>query len=489
MGGRGEIETKTNARSTGTGTTRNADFNLYNFEIDKADVKPELRDHLEKIVIPALKKNPKAVVKLVGSADRQGPPQRNKELSVERANAIKTILEENGVTAQVTESQGAGAPDVGPLDNPVDRGVRLALDVPIKIEAITLHTDDWARELKWDDVIGLKGEDGRPIERFNIQVTVSGAPRMFMQDAFLLQRSVEQRPRNGPFTSHWLLPLAPQSFQPSDDNLTSYRDSGPLKKFDLGDRDAGRAGLAIINRESVPIDFGLAPGSIVPRGVAAVKVPGSDQDDRIGPEQLLRAGGVGRFVMTGPDRIVVKWFVRRPATVFAFSNNGNRDGCLSTVGECWFSPKQLQGLWKGQKDMRVLVLAAPFILNMNRVSGAVAVGGPGAEWAKMLESKNGPFQAIVGYDAEAPDIGNVGGDIAKRLGKVMSKGLADGAAFVDAWLKINAEHDGKNTWNAVGMDRRGYKWIVERSAWSRSFDTVPFISGDGYKIVGPVPIA
>jgi len=72
MGGRGEIETKTNARSTGTGTTRSADFNLYNFEIDKADVKPELRDHLEKIVIPALKRNPKAVVKIVGSADRQG---------------------------------------------------------------------------------------------------------------------------------------------------------------------------------------------------------------------------------------------------------------------------------------------------------------------------------------------------------------------------------------------------------------------------------
>jgi hypothetical protein len=46
MGGRGEIETKTNARSTGTGTTRNADFNLYNFEIDKADVKPELRYNL-----------------------------------------------------------------------------------------------------------------------------------------------------------------------------------------------------------------------------------------------------------------------------------------------------------------------------------------------------------------------------------------------------------------------------------------------------------
>jgi len=487
MSGPGQIETKNNARPTGAGNTRTADFNLYNFEIDKADVKPALREHLEKVVIPALKKNPKAAVKLVGSADRQGNPVRNKELSIERANAIKKILEENGVSAQIADSQGAGAPETGPQDNPADRAVRIALDVPIKIEAITLHTDDWARELKWDDVVGLKGEDGRPIERFNIQVKVSGAPRMFMAETFLVQRSVEERPRNGPFTSHWLLPLAPPSAQPADDNLTVYRDSGPLKKFGLTDRNADRVGLAIINREKVPIDFGLAPGSFVSRGVAAVMVPGSDQDDRIGAEQLLRSGGVGRFVMTGPDKIVTKWFVRRPATILAFSNNGRRDGCLSTVGECWFSPTKLQELWKGQKEMRVLVLAAPHILKMN-IPGPIAVGGPGAEWAKMLESKNGPFQAIVGYDDDAPAIGSVGADIARQLGKAMSKGLADGAAFVDAWLAINAEHDGKNTWNAVGMDKRGYKWIVERSAWSRSFDTFPFISGDGYKIVGPVPI-
>jgi len=134
--------------------------------------------------------------------------------------------------------------------------------------------------------------------------------------------------------------------------------------------------------------------------------------------------------------------VRRPATILAFSNNGTRDGCLSTVGECLFSPTKLQELWKGQKEMRVLVLAAPHILKMN-IPGPIAVGGPGAEWAKMLESKNGPFQAIVGYDDDAPDIGSVGADIARQLGKAMSKGLADGAAFVDAWLAINAEHDGK----------------------------------------------
>src|SRR6266568_2881611 len=132
MGSPGQIETKPNARPTGAGTTPNADINLYNFEIDKTDVKPELREHLEKVVIPALKKNPKGAVKLVGSADRQGDPAHNRQLSIDRANAIKKILNENGISAQVTDTQGAGAPDAGPQDNPVDRGVRIELDMPIK---------------------------------------------------------------------------------------------------------------------------------------------------------------------------------------------------------------------------------------------------------------------------------------------------------------------------------------------------------------------
>jgi hypothetical protein len=142
MSGPGQIDTKQNARPMGGGTTPNADFNLFNFEIDKTDVKPELREHLEKVVIPALKKNGNAAVKLVGSADRQGDPVHNKQLSIDRANAIKKILNDHGISAQVTDTQGAGAPAVGPMDNPADRGVRIALDTPTKIDAITLHTDD-----------------------------------------------------------------------------------------------------------------------------------------------------------------------------------------------------------------------------------------------------------------------------------------------------------------------------------------------------------
>jgi len=488
MSGPGQIDTKLNARPMGADTTPTADINLSNFDIDHTEVKQELRDHLVNVVIPALKKNGTATVKLVGSADRQGDeiPGHNLQLSRERANAIKKILNANGISAQVTDSQGAGAPLAGPLDNPADRGVRIELVTPTKIEAITLHTDDWIRQLKWDDVVGLKGADGRAIERFNIQVRISGAPRLFMPETFLLQQPVETYIPQ--FVSHWNLPVAPKSVQPSDDNVTSYRDSGPLNKFNLADRNASKVGFAIINRATVPIDFRIYPLGFVNRGVAAVNVPGSEMGGEIGPEQLLRAGGVERFFMTGPDKIVVKWFVRRPATIFAFSNNGTRDGCLSSVGECWASPKMLQEVWKNQKDMRALILAAPFILKMNIVNGSVAMGGPGAEWAKMLENRNGPFQAIVGYDDDAPDIGSVGADIAKRFGTIMH-GLTDGAAFVDAWLSINAEHDGKNTWNAVGMDKRGYKWIVAQKPDFRDKEFYwPPWGGDKPVIAGPVPI-
>ena len=46
----------------------------------------------------------------------------------------------------------------------------------------------------------------------------------------------------------------------------------------------------------------------------------------------MRAGGVGRYVMTGPDKIVTKWFVRRPATVLAFSMSAGLSASTVTPG-------------------------------------------------------------------------------------------------------------------------------------------------------------
>jgi hypothetical protein len=134
----------------------------------------------------------------------------------------------------------------------------------------------------------------------------------------------------------------------------------------------------------------------------------------------------------------------------------------------------------------VLILGAPHVLQMGFSNGA-AVGGPGAKWAALLKSKGGPLTAILGYRGDSPDIGSVGKSIAALMGEKISAGLKDDA-WVKTWLLLNAEHSGKDTWSAVGMDTTGYYWIQARSLWSRSFDKLPFISGDKYKIVGPAPM-
>ena len=73
------------------------------------------------------------------------------------------------------------------------------------------------------------------------------------------------------------------------------------------------------------------------------------------------------------------------------------------------------------------------------------------------------------------------------MGARIAAGLKDDD-WAQSWLFINAEHSGSDTWNGVAMDQNGYWWIEARSAWSRSFDKVPFVSGDKYNLVGPAKI-
>ena len=87
---------------------------------------------------------------------------------------------------------------------------------------------------------------------------------------------------------------------------------------------------------------------------------------------------------------------------------------------------------------------------------------------------------------------------ASRLGSgaaLSLLGLADrlasgisGDQHADAWMDINAAHSGKNTWNAVAMDRRGYFWIEAKrpNATDKEFYTTVF----GHKpvIKGPASI-
>jgi hypothetical protein len=180
--------------------------------------------------------------------------------------------------------------------------------------------------------------------------------------------------------------------------------------------------------------------------------------------------------------------IRSPADVFFYSGKGTKAGCLSFAGECWVEPDLFVTSWRSLSIPKVLIIGAPHVLQMN--TGSVVSGGLGAKWVNLLRSKGGPVAAILGYQDDAPNIGDVGQDIATQMGTKLAAGLNDDE-LVPTWLKINGDQPGKNTWNAVGIDAKGYWWIEEKSMWERSKDwpvRFPWRSGDKYDIIGPATI-
>jgi hypothetical protein len=281
--------------------------------------------------------------------------------------------------------------------------------------------------------------------------------------------------------------IAEARFQPSDPARTYYRLSTSPLGLSLGNDSS--FGAATVARESVPISLGLTTGRWRSRGEAQLGVAGSESANRVDAIQLLKAGGVDVCALTsiGSPAWSLKWLTRSHAEVFFYSGNGNAAGCLSRVQECAMAPADLQPHWRKSSNLRVLILAAPNLLAGKFNSGMV-IAGPAVEWAKFMKNKahHGSLVAILGYADDAPDIGSVGKDIAEKMGKKIAAGLKDDA-WVKTWLNINGDHPGKNTWNAVGIDEKGYWWIHDRTAWEQSFDTFPGF-GAGWEIKGPAPI-
>jgi hypothetical protein len=308
--------------------------------------------------------------------------------------------------------------------------------------------------------------------------------------------------RSGKFIDRKDFPLnmAPAAAQANDLSKTLYRDSGTLEQMGFGPPSTQPSGVATIARPNAEISLGLIKGTFNPdkgwksgdwesRGSAILGGSASANDRRPDAKRLLEAGGVEVLTLEGrhPKEWRYAWLARSPADVFSYSGGGTKTGCLSQAGECWASPEAVLAQWHDLADMKALLMSAPYVLQMN-VSNGFAIGGPGAKWAPLLDaSVGGPLTALLGYRDEAPRTEDVGREIARKMGEKIAAGLKDDE-WVKTWLSINAEHPGKNTWNAVGMDQRGYWWIEARSAWSRSFDFVPFISGSTYKILGPAPM-
>ncbi len=463
---------------------------LYNFDIDVPVLKSEHKTFLNQTVIPMLKTNPDTRLALTGSASRSGDRAHNKDLSGNRAKALLDHLSANGVGGQVVESIGLGQPpNAGPIESDGDRSVSLFGSFPVDLTDIEIYTDDWSRELEWDDIVGLGGTDNKWIQQLNIQATVWGGSYGFMPAEFPLEANGTRAGRPIPQKT-WTLTKGPAPADPA--NLwTTYRKSGSVDALGFTYQ-YSYPGTASITRRNINVDLNLDRANWVDRGRAFQGQNGVKGYEIPDPKRLLDAGGGEVFSLISPlntkwqPRTQPKCLLRSPADVFLYAGDGNAAGCLAWKSACWAQPDRVITKWRSNSGMKALILAAPSILQMNIVNG-FAMGGPGAKWAPLLKSKAGLVTTNLGYRDAAPSLIDVEEEIADKMGKRIAAGLKDDE-WAQAWLTINGDHPGQNTWNAVAMDSKGYWWIEPWSVPSRMADGVKIITKKNYVIVGPVPI-
>lgn len=108
------------------------DFDNLNFETGTANVVAESQQQLENITT-ILRLFPDAKIKIGGYTDRTGDESINKRISTERAQAVKTFLENNGVGSQVVDVEGYGSefatvsPDATDAERAKDRRVAVSV--------------------------------------------------------------------------------------------------------------------------------------------------------------------------------------------------------------------------------------------------------------------------------------------------------------------------------------------------------------------------
>src|SRR4051812_18106302 len=77
------------------------------FDTDRADLKPAARANLEGLAT-SLKNNPETNILIVGHTDNTGTDTHNMDLSVRRAEAVKSFIVSNNVAASRLSTQGKG---------------------------------------------------------------------------------------------------------------------------------------------------------------------------------------------------------------------------------------------------------------------------------------------------------------------------------------------------------------------------------------------
>lgn len=77
------------------------------FDVNQTDLKPAAQTNLQNLSA-SLQKNPETNILIIGHTDNTGTPDRNMDLSVRRAEAVKSYLASNGVDAGRLTTQGRG---------------------------------------------------------------------------------------------------------------------------------------------------------------------------------------------------------------------------------------------------------------------------------------------------------------------------------------------------------------------------------------------
>jgi OmpA-OmpF porin, OOP family len=90
------------------------------FDFDKSVIKPEAFDYLDQIA-EVLKTNPQVTVKVQGHTDNIGTKAYNEDLSIRRAQAVKTYLTDKGISGDRLTVEGFGFSKPAAPNN-TDRG-------------------------------------------------------------------------------------------------------------------------------------------------------------------------------------------------------------------------------------------------------------------------------------------------------------------------------------------------------------------------------
>lgn len=102
------------------------------FDLDKSDLKPESRSSLKRLN-EFLIYNPKVAITIIGHTDNQGNAAYNENLSLKRADSVKSFLLENGILEERVSTLGKGDKEpIRPNDTAENRALNRRVTILIR---------------------------------------------------------------------------------------------------------------------------------------------------------------------------------------------------------------------------------------------------------------------------------------------------------------------------------------------------------------------